>query len=114
MGNKEIVDLLISKGVDPNKKDVYGNTALIIGNLLFHINSIIMSFVFQASSNNQYIIAEKLLNAGANPNMKNNEGGTALSWGKIHFFVFYEYESKQEHLLVLNFWGFFKHSVPYD
>ena len=86
-GHKEIVEALISSDrVDLNKKGVRANTALILGILLFHLNRIIISFVFQASKNNQQVIAEKLLNAGANPNIMDNEGGTAFSWGKIHFF----------------------------
>ena len=93
----------MSKRVELDQQDVNGKTALMIGNFLFHTNSMNMSFVFQASKKNQQIIVENLLNAGANPNIMNNKGDTALSWGKIHFFVFYEYESKQEHLLVLNF-----------
>ena len=46
-----------------------------------------MSFLFQASKNNQQIIAEKLLNASADPNILNNDGRTALYFGEIHFFV---------------------------
>ena len=100
-GNKEFVDLLISKGVNLNQQDTNGDTAIMIGNLLFHINSMIMSFLFQAINNNQQIIAEKLLNAGANQNIRNREGGTALYLGKILFFWLYDYESKQEHWFIL-------------
>ena len=92
MGNKEIVDLLISKGVDPNKKDVYGNTALIIGNLLFHINSIIMSFPLLAFLNDKLndaeklLIANKLLNAGANVSITNKANQDAIQIGKKYFY----------------------------
>ena len=51
VGNKEIVDLLISKRVDLNKKDVNGNTAIMHGILKFHINSMIMSFQLLAFNN---------------------------------------------------------------
>ena len=87
--------MISSKTVELDQQDVDGNTALIVGILLFHLIRIIISFLFLASSNNQQIIAEKLINAGANPNIMNNEGGTALSRGKIHFFLFNEYESKK-------------------
>ena len=91
MGNKEIVDLLISKGVYLNQQNVNGNTALMIGKLLFNINSMILSFpllaFFNDNLNNdvKILIANKLLNASVNVSITNNDDKSALQIGKKYF-----------------------------
>ena len=91
MGNNEIVDLLISKGVYLNQQDVNGNTALMFGNLLFHLNSMIMSFPLLAFFNDKLnhseklLIANKLLNAGSSPYIKNEANQDAIQKGNKYF-----------------------------
>ena len=85
----EIVEaLILSKRVELDQQDVDGNTALILGILYFHINSIIMSFPLLAFLNDKLndaeklLIANKLLNAGANVSITNKANQDAIKIGK--------------------------------
>jgi ankyrin repeat protein len=60
--SKDIAEMLIKYGADPNIKDKDGNTAL-----------------YSAASCGRREFVEILLSTGADPNIKNNSGGTALS-----------------------------------
>ncbi len=62
-GNKEVVEMLLKSGVDPNIQNEYGNTALM-----------------WASVNNHKEIVEMLLKVGVDPNVQSNSGNTALYW----------------------------------
>jgi len=60
-GHTTIVDSLLKSGADPNIKNNYGNTALIL-----------------AAEEGQTAIVGSLLKSGADPNIKDNSGSTAL------------------------------------
>ena len=66
-GYKNIVEILLDRGIDINSKDNYGYTAL-------HI----------ATSHGRMNIVEMLLDRGNDNNSKNNNGCTALHSAAIH------------------------------
>ena len=78
----------MSKRVELNQQDVDGNTALMIGILLFHLDSMSMSFPLSALTNTnlnndvKILIANKLLNAGANVSITNKANQDAIKIGK--------------------------------
>src|SRR5690606_28578954 len=62
LGNLEVMEMLVERGIDPNKKDP------ILGNTLLHIMSRI----------GQVYVVKKLIDLGAKINLQNKEGNTAL------------------------------------
>ena len=76
-GRKQDLRQVLEMGVDPNSKDKYGNTILIIG----------------AQNNNKAIIKLALRNGGL-INMTNCSGNTAL-----HFATEFKYDKIRDYLV---------------
>lgn len=98
---KDIIAMLLDKGANPNLKNKYGNTPLMLAALECFIdydgseiatmllnkgadpnwknNDDFTALIFAAQSSNENVAA-LLLNNGADPNLKNNDGFTALMY----------------------------------
>lgn len=79
--NKEIFDLILSKGADINGKGYNGSTPIHIA-VDISIDGIIQNVGEQGDEPMDFIL--HLLSKGADPSIKDNDGKSALDWAKSY------------------------------